>query len=603
MFRLCKYTKPIYGLIVFLIICLVITQVFCDLTMPEKLQNILTNSSLISSLREQTNINPDILANAISNAKEQIWLNALHMGLLALGSVSCTILVCFFSAKFAANFSYGVRKEVYKKVENFSLAEIDKFSTASLITRSTNDITQVQMVVNMVLRMAVAAPIYAVYGIVKAVGIQGAAKLSTIVIIAIVALICLVITIFIIVLPKFNVIQKLTDRLNLVTRENLTGLRVVRACNAMDEEELKFKKANDNITKNNIFVNRVFSIFMPGMQIIMNFASLLILWIGGFMVFDLIGYEAQATMLGSIFTFQQYTMMIVMGFMQLTMIVVLVPRGIVSAKRINEILDSKTLINDPLNQVVECSLKGEVEFKNVNFSYNKASEEVLENINFKINKGETLAIIGGTGSGKSSLVNLIARFYDVTNGEVLVDGVNVKDFTQEELRAKIGFVPQKAVLFSGTIRSNLAFGKNDLNDEDIKEALDIAQATEFVNEIGYDAPVAQGGSNFSGGQKQRLCIARAIIKKPEILVFDDSFSALDLKTDQKLREALALKTKGTTNIIVAQRIGTILNADKIIVLDDGKMVGYGNHQELLKNCKVYQEIAYSQLSKEELENA
>ena len=419
--------------------------------------------------------------------------------------------------------------------------------------------------------------------------------MSTIVIIAIVALICLVITIFIIVLPKFNVIQKLTDRLNLVTRENLTGLRVVRACNAMDEEELKFKKANDNITKNNIFVNRVFSIFMPGMQIIMNFASLLILWIGGFMVFDLIGYEAQATMLGSIFTFQQYTMMIVMGFMQLTMIVVLVPRGIVSAKRINEILDSKTLINDPLNQVVECSLKGEVEFRNVNFSYNKASEEVLENINFKINKGETLAIIGGTGSGKSSLVNLIARFYDVTNGEVLVDGVNVKDFTQEELRAKIGFVPQKAVLFSGTIRSNLAFGKNDLNDEDIKEALDIAQATEFVNEIGYDAPVAQGGSNFSGGQKQRLCIARAIIKKPEILVFDDSFSALDLKTDQKLREALALKTKGTTNIIVAQRIGTILNADKIIVLDDGKMVGYGNHQELLKNCKVYQEIAYSQL--------
>ena len=551
MFRLCKYTKPIYGLIVFLIICLVITQVFCDLTMPEKLQNILTNSSLISSLREQTNINPDILANAISNAKEQIWLNALYMGLLALGSVSCTILVCFFSAKFAANFSYGVRKEVY----------------------------------------------------VKAVGIQGAAKLSTIVIIAIVALICLVITIFIIVLPKFNVIQKLTDRLNLVTRENLTGLRVVRACNAMDEEELKFKKANDNITKNNIFVNRVFSIFMPGMQIIMNFASLLILWIGGFMVFDLIGYEAQATMLGSIFTFQQYTMMIVMGFMQLTMIVVLVPRGIVSAKRINEILDSKTLINDPQNPIKEFDLKGEVEFKNVNFSYNKASEEVLENINFKINKGETLAIIGGTGSGKSSLVNLIARFYDVTNGEVLVDGVNVKDFTQEELRAKIGFVPQKAVLFSGTIRSNLAFGKNDLNDEDIKEALDIAQATEFVNEIGYDAPVAQGGSNFSGGQKQRLCIARAIIKKPEILVFDDSFSALDLKTDQKLREALALKTKGTTNIIVAQRIGTILNADKIIVLDDGKMVGYGNHQELLKNCKVYQEIAYSQLSKEELENA
>ena len=598
MFKLFKYTKKIYALIVVLIIALVATQVFCDMTLPERMQDILKNASVVSALKEQGILTDPIL----EEAKANIWQNALYMVLLGLGSVCSTILVCFFSAKFAANFSYGLRRAVYKKVENFSLAEIDKFSTSSLITRSTNDVMQVQMVVNMVLRMAVAAPIYAIYGIIKAVSIQTSSQLSVVIICAIVALVLLVFTIFIIVIPKFNIIQKLTDRLNLVTRENLTGLRVVRASNAQLKEEIKFREANDNITKNNIFVNRVFSIFSPGMQIIMNMASLIILWVGGFIVYGISTTTAQAEAFSSIFTFQQYTMLIVMGFMQLTMIVVLVPRGIVSARRINEILESNTLINDPEVETKPNEV-GTIEFKNVNFTYGDGKEDVLENINFKINKGETLAIIGGTGSGKSSLVNLIARFYDVKSGEVLVDGVNVKNIKQETLRDKIGFVPQKAVLFSGTIRSNLAFGKPNLNDDDISYALDIAQASEFVKEIGYDAPVAQGGTNFSGGQKQRLCIARAIIKRPEILVFDDSFSALDLKTDQKLREALNEKTKGTTNVIVAQRIGTILHADKIIVLDDGKMVGYGRHEELLKNCPVYQEIAYSQFSKEELENA
>ncbi len=598
MIKLVSHMKKIYILVVLIIIALVVCQVFCDMKLPEMMQNILTEASTISALRSQ-----GILTDsALEAAQSEVWNNAVYMILCVFGSVASSIIVCFLSAKFSSSLSYGIRKEVYKKVENFSLAEIDEFSTSSLITRSTNDVTQIQNVINMVLRMAVAAPIYAIYGIIKAFSVQSANEFSYIVVGAIVMLVLLVILIFCLVIPKFTVIQKLTDRLNLVTRENLTGLRVVRASNAQADEEEKFREANDNITKNNTFVNRIFSLFSPGMSIIMNFSSLLIFWIGSYLVLSLTDLTAQATTLSSIFTFQQYTMLIVMGFMQLTMIIVMVPRGLVSARRINEILNSKTKINDPKEEIIPTEV-GTIEFRNVNFSYNAGNDEVLENINFKVNKGETLAIIGGTGSGKTSLINLITRFYDVTKGEVLVDNVNVKDQNQESLRDKIGLVPQKAVLFSGTIRSNLAFGKPDLTDEDIKEALDIAQATEFVSQIGYDAPVAEGGTNFSGGQKQRLCIARAVIKKPEILIFDDSFSALDLKTDQKLREALNIKTKGTTNVIVAQRIGTILHADKIIVLDDGKIAGYGKHKELLENCSVYQEIAYSQLSKEELENA
>ncbi len=591
MIKLLKHMKATYWLLAVVVIILVAVQVSCDLEMPDKLGIIMGQASLIQKL------GPTASEELINAAKSEIWKNGLQMLGLAFVSVISTVIVCFLSAKIAAGFSAEIRKEVYRKVENFSMSEIDHFSTSSLITRSTNDITQVQMVVVMVLRMAVAAPIYSIYGIIKALEVNGAASLSFIVIISIIALTLLVVSIFVVVLPKFKKIQTLTDRLNLVTRENLTGLRVVRASNAYEFESAKFNEANQNITKNNLFVNRVFSIFSPGMRVIMNFTSLSILWVGAYKIFD------NPALISSVFTFQQYTMMIVMGFMQLTMIIIMVPRGAVSGKRISEVLDSSTTINDPENSNNNTNETGTVEFKNVYFEYAGSEEPVLENISFKVNRGETLAIIGGTGCGKTTMINLIPRFFDANKGDVLVDGINVKEISQEELRNKIGYVPQKAVLFSGTIRSNLAFGKKNPTDYEIKEALDIAQASEFVEEIGYDALVAQGGSNYSGGQKQRLSIARAIIKKPEILIFDDSFSALDLKTDKLLREALREKVKGTTNIIVAQRIGTILHADKIIVLDQGKMVGYGTHKELLKNCSVYQEIAYSQLSKEELEDA
>lgn len=593
MLNLLRHMKAKYWVFFGIALVLVAAQVICDLEMPDRLQKILAKASEMQIMQSMGQATPELIAAA----KKDIWINGGYMLMLATISVVTSILVGFIAAKIAAGFSYEIRREVYKKVENFSASEIDKFSTSSLITRSTNDITQVQLVIVMVTRMAFAAPIYAIYGIVKAFSVQGAANLSAMVIGAIVALVLLVTTIFLIVLPKFKKIQGLTDRLNLVTRENLTGLRVVRACNAQEFEEDKFKVANNNITSTNIFVNRVLSLLMPGMQVIMNGTSLAILWCGAVLFLDnLVDFAA-------IFTFQQYTMMIVIGFMQLTILMIMIPRGVVSGNRISEVLKSINKINDPLNSK-EALEVGSVEFKNVSFSYQENCEEmVLNNINFKVNKGETLAIIGGTGSGKSTLINLIPRFFDVSQGEVLVDGVNVKEYSQKSLRDKIGFIQQKNVLFSGTIRSNLAFGKPDLTDADIKEALDIAQASEFVDKIGYDALVAQGGTNFSGGQKQRLCIARAVIKKPEILVFDDSFSALDLKTDKALREALETRVKGTTNIIVAQRIGTILHADKILVLDEGKIVGSGTHQELLKNCTVYQEIAYSQLSKEELENA
>ncbi len=590
MLKLFKHLKPIYWLLAILTISLVAVQVICDLEMPDRLKLIMDNAGFIQQQASSAT------QAQIDAATSEIWHNGLVMFILALVSVTSTVLVCFLAAKIASGFSYALRSEVYKKVESFSMSEIDKFSTSSLITRSTNDITQVQMVTVMTLRIAFAAPIYSIYGIVKALEIQGAASLSYTVVSSIIALVLLVVTVFIIVLPKFNKIQTLTDRLNLVTRENLTGLRVVRASNAYDFEENKFNKANDDITKNNIFVNRVFSVFNPGIRTLLNFTSLAILWLGAYLIFD------DPSLIGSVFTFQQYTMLIVMGFMQLTIIIIMVPRGVISGRRISEILDTPNSIIDT-KESKEFTEEGTVEFRDVDFSYFDGDEPVISNVSFKINKGETLAIIGGTGSGKTSLINLIPRFFDANKGEVLVDGINVRDVDEETLRNKIGYVPQKASLFSGTVRSNLAFGKNNLKDEDIKEALEIASASDFIKEGMYDYRVSQGGVNFSGGQKQRLCIARAIIRKPEILIFDDSFSALDLKTDKALREKIATKLKGTTNIIVAQRIGTILHADKIIVLDNGKVAGMGTHDELIKNCDVYKEIAYSQLSKEELENA
>ena len=584
MIKLLKNVKPVYWLLILLVIALVFVQVFCDLSMPDYLQNILKEAM-------QIQISTD--SALIDLAKQNIMHEGLKMFYISLITVASAVLVAFLASKIAAHFAYQLRKVVYKKVETFSMNEIDKFSTSSLITRSTNDITQVQMVTVMVLRMAVAAPIYSIYGIIKACQIEGSEELSFITVISIIALCVMVIGLFLIVLPKFNKIQTLTDKLNLVTRENLTGLRVVRASNAQELEREKFKEANNNITKNNIFVDRILSLFSPGLSMLMNFTSLAILWVGSLLTFK------NPLALPSVFTFQQYTMMIVMGFMQLTMIMIMVPRGVVSGRRINEILKTdSSIINPQVSQ--DFTEEGTIEFKNVSFSYGSSEEPVLNDISFKVNKGETLAIIGGTGCGKSTLVNLMMRLFDASEGTVLVDGVNVKEVSEQQLRDKIGFVPQKANLFSGTIRSNLAFGKPNLTDEDIKWAVDVAQSNEFVNKIGYDALVAQGGTNFSGGQKQRLCIARAIIKRPEILIFDDSFSALDLKTDKALRDKLKEEVKNSTQVIVAQRISTIINADKIIVLDDGKIVGYGKHKDLLENCEVYKEIAYSQMSKEEL---
>lgn len=584
MIKLLKHIKPVYWLLILLVIALVFVQVFCDLSMPDYLQNILKEAMQIQNSTDSA---------LIELAKQNIMHEGLKMFYISLITVASAVLVAFLASKIAAHFAYQLRKVVYKKVETFSMNEIDKFSTSSLITRSTNDITQVQMVTVMVLRMAVAAPIYSIYGIIKACQIEGSEELSFITVISIIALCVMVIGLFLIVLPKFNKIQTLTDKLNLVTRENLTGLRVVRASNAEELEREKFKEANNNITKNNIFVDRILSLFSPGLSMLMNFTSLAILWVGSLLTFK------NPLALPSVFTFQQYTMMIVMGFMQLTMIMIMVPRGVVSGRRINEILKTNSsIINPQVSQ--DFTEEGTIEFKNVSFSYGSSEEAVLNNISFKVNKGETLAIIGGTGCGKSTLVNLMMRFFDASEGTVLVDGVNVKEVSEQQLRDKIGFVPQKANLFSGTIRSNLAFGKPNLTDEDIKWAVDVAQSNEFVNKIGYDALVAQGGTNFSGGQKQRLCIARAVIRRPEILIFDDSFSALDLKTDKALRDKLKEEVKNSTQVIVAQRISTIINADKIIVLDDGKIVGYGKHKDLLENCEVYKEIAYSQMSKEEL---
>lgn len=581
MIKLLKNFRWYYWLLVLIIMVLVYIQVSADLELPDHLSQILY---LSMNLNDPT-------------AKKQITEHGLQMLMYAGISMTCTIVVGFMAAKIAAGFSHDIRKKIYRKVQNFSMEEIDKFSTSSLITRSTNDVTQVQMVVVMVLRIAISAPIMAIKAISKASG--KADQLTFIVAIAVITLVLIVVSIFMTISPKFKKMQKLTDRLNLVTRENLTGLRVVRAYGATDIEQEKFEEANVEITKTNVFVNRVVSLMNPGMMLTMSGASLAILWIGAYIV------QREELPLADVFSFQQYTMQIVMAFMQLTMIFIMVPRGSVSGSRINEVLETKTAIEDPIQPVKESDEKGIIEFKNVWFTYPGATESVLENVSFKINSGETVAFIGSTGSGKSTLINLIPRFFDATSGEVLVDGINVKDYNQKDLRDKLGYIPQKGVLFSGTIASNLEFGLNNATVEEMNDAIEIAQAKDFVSKLaeGLEYPIAQGGTNVSGGQKQRLSIARAIIKNPEIFIFDDSFSALDFKTDKVLRAALNEKIKDATKVIVAQRIGTILNANQIVVLDKGKVVGIGTHKELLQNCEVYQEIASSQLTKEELENA
>lgn len=523
-----------------------------------------------------------------------IFKKGIQMIGLALAIMLVTIVVGFLAARIAALFGMSVREKVFRRVVSFSNAEMDKFSTASLITRSTNDIQQIQMVIVMMLRMVLYAPILGVGGVIKVV--RTGTGLGWIIFLAVAAILVLVSILMAVAMPKFKSMQKLVDRLNLVTREILTGLPVIRAFSREKHEEERFDEASKNLMKTQLFTNRVMSVMSPFMTMIMNGISVLIVWFGAK------GIDSGDMQVGDMMAFLTYTMQIVMSFLMLTMISIMLPRAAVSANRINEVLDTESSVLDRDNAASDGITSGKVVFDNVSFHYDGSDENVLHNISFTANPGETTAIIGSTGSGKSTLINLIPRFFDATEGSVTIDGINVRDLAMHYLRENIGIVPQKGVLFSGTIDSNLRFGCEDASKEQLAEAAEIAQATEFIEAKPekYESPIAQGGTNVSGGQKQRLSIARAVAKKPKIYIFDDSFSALDYKTDAALRKALSEKVANSTVIIVAQRISTILHAEQIIVLDEGRVAGIGTHSELLKSCDVYKQIASSQLSEEEL---
>lgn len=573
MFKLLKNFKWIDYLIIVLIGGLVGLQVFLDLRLPDYM----------------TAITQELFG---SKDMHIIWVNGGYMLLCAFGSLATAIVVGYFCANLSARFAFNVRAKIYNKIQNFSLDEINKFSTASLITRTTNDVTQIQMVVAMGTQALIKAPILAICAVTKILGKSWQWSSATGVAIGI--MFVMILLVVLLALPKFKKIQTLIDNLNRVTRENLTGIRVVRAANAEDYQEAKFEKCNTEITKNSLFANKIMSILGPGMTLLMQGLNLSIYWIGAYIVKDATGFS-------DMIVFTSYAMQVVGAFMLLVMIFFLMPRAMVSAKRINEVLDTKNEIIS--GSVTETNADDtSIVFDNVSFKYPTADEYVLKNISFVANRGETIAFIGSTGSGKSTLINLIPRLYDVSEGAILIDGVNVKDYDTKALNKKIGYVPQRSVLFKGSVRSNIDFGDNNADDQTIDEALVTAQAKDFVSKMenGVDSSIAQGGTNVSGGQKQRLSIARAVARKPEIFIFDDSFSALDYKTDRKLRTALKKHTKDSTKFIVVQRIGTIKDADKIIVLEKGNMVGIGTHDELLKTCPVYQEIALSQLSKEEL---
>lgn len=524
-----------------------------------------------------------------------IMNTGLVMLIISLLSAVCTVVVGFLSARAGAGLARNLRRDVFKRVESFSNTEFDKFSTASLITRTTNDTTQIQMFVVIMIRMIIYAPIMGIGGIIRA--INKSASMSWIIALAVVIILGMILTVFVVAMPRFKLIQKLIDRLNLVTRENLSGMMVIRAFSTQEFEEKRFDKANLDLTRNNLFVNRVMVVMMPFMMIVMNGVTLLIVWVGAHQI-------AESSMqVGDMMAFMQYAMQIMFSFIMMSMMFIMIPRASVSAQRISEVLQTKPTIIDPQTPKSPASNAGGfVEFKDVSFRYPGAEEDVLSGISFKAIPGKTTAIIGSTGSGKTTLINLIPRFYDVTGGSVFVDGVDVREFTQHELRSRIGYVPQKGSLFSGTIESNLKYADENASEELLRKSAEIAQATEFINEKpeGYKSEISQGGTNVSGGQKQRLSIARALVKKPEIFIFDDSFSALDYKTDRTLRKALHDETGDSTVIIVAQRIATIMNAEQIIVLDEGKIAGMGTHRELMESCETYQEIALSQLSKEEL---
>lgn len=533
------------------------------------------------------------ILNVAKASVGDIWFNGGMMMAVSAGIMAVQTAISLIASVVSANFATKIRSKVYNKVENLSLYQVNKFSTASLITRTTNDIQQVQMCNLMTMRMIFAAPITAIWAIWKINASSFELTIATVV--AIIILLASIITIMLIALPKFKVTQKLTDELNCVTRENLKGIRVIRAFNGEKFQEDKFDNINNTFTKTQVFVGKIMALLSPLMMIVMNGISLAIYWIGANLI------NAGQIDYPTITSFMMLSSQIVMAFVTLLLLFVIWPRASVSAKRINEVLDSENLIIDPKTSA-ELNTHGTIEFKNVSFKYQDGNENVVSNLNFKVNENETLAIIGATGCGKTTLINLIPRFYDATEGEVLINGINVKDIKKEELRSLIGYVPQKAFLFKDSIKNNIKLGQENLTDEEIIEACKIAKADEFIEEKDekYDYQIAQGGKNVSGGQKQRLCIARAVAKQPEIYIFDDSFSALDYKTDKEVRQNLNGMEKKSTKIIVAQRIGTIMDADKIIVLDKGEMVGYGTHKELLENCKVYKEIALSQLSKEEL---
>lgn len=586
MIKIFKYLKSKEWLFIFISFLFILTQVWLELKLPDYMSEITTN------VKTQGAVMKDIL------------VSGGYMMLCAFGSLISCIIVTFFVSKVAASFSKRLRSMIFNKVESFSMDEINSFSTDSLITRSTNDITQVQMFMAMGLQVIIKAPILAIWAIIKISDKDW--KWTIITVGAVLFLLMINIIIIIFAIPKFKKIQGLTDNINRVTRENLTGLRVIRAYNAEKYQEEKFEDANNNLTFNNLFASRIMALTGPSMSLVMNGLNLAVYWIGAYII-QKATIENKIFLFSDMVVFSAYAVQVVMAFMMLTMIFIILPRVQVCANRINEVLNTKVSILDGSKEKEDTTLKGEVEFKNVSFKYKTSKDYILKNINFKAHKGEVIAFIGSTGSGKSTLVNLIPRFYDVSLGEILVDGINVKEYKIKELNNKIGYVPQRAVLFSGTVMSNVAYGIDENSDSVLKKvikSIDIAQGTDFVKKMkdSYNGQIAEQGTNVSGGQKQRLNIARAIYKDPEIYIFDDSFSALDYKTDKNLRIELKKATKDATCIIVAQRIGTIKNADKIIVLDEGEVVGMGNHKELLKSCKVYREIAYSQLSKEELED-
>ena len=584
MFRLLKRLKAAEWLQALVSLAFIVAQVWLDLKLPDYMSEITR------------------LTQTPGSAISDIWLAGGKMLLCALGSVASAIIVGFFASRIAASFSQRLRSQLFAKVDSFSMEEINRFSTDSLITRSTNDITQVQLLITMGLQMIIKAPIMVVWAVTKIAGKGLEWSLATgVTVLIMIAVIAVLMTL---VMPKFRKMQTLTDNLTRVTRENLTGLRVVRAYNAEPYQEAKFEVANAELTETQLFTNRGMAIMMPIITTLMSGLTLAIYWIGATLINNA-GMMDRLTLFSNMVVFSAYAMQVIMSFMMLVMIFVLWPRASVSAKRINEVLETEPSILDGTRVDGEAGKTGEIEFRDVSFRYPGAADDVLCGINFTAKQGEIVAFIGSTGSGKTTLVNLIPRFYDATSGEVLVDGVNVKDYTQDALHNKVGYVPQKAVSFRGTVASNIAYGENGKecpSDDEIQTAMRIAQGADFVEQMDgqYEAEVAQGGSNLSGGQKQRLAIARAVARKPEIYIFDDSFSALDYKTDRALRSALRRETAGVTSLIVAQRIGTILDADQIIVLNDGQIVGKGTHKELLKTCDVYQEIAMSQLSEEEL---